>query len=457
MTFVCRLLVTAPRDLAGTMYPIEMNSPLPHPVEGYLQYFPSDRCALGEEVDRWKTIWLMDACENTSIPEVAAHHSLFGAALFTDGRDLGHGWNATLGRTSPAVAADLVHMVRVHTHVKVDLDTEKVEWVNCEALAPLACMGLVLLPIWFAVLCAWVYNIWSCQEGSNLQRFMTLVPLLKVFLSGVSTLMWQHCPWQRRDSQCFVMAYMGISTMFETVNFAMLVLLCKGWVITRDAFSGTESVMLACMVSLVYVCVSAHYVDAHVMGPVLAWLHTLLGCMMVRFCVQNLAWLNSQLTYVRGHQLHALRESLQLKVFMFRMLIGVVLVHTVAKCAGLTEAAPRSVPWSITASVLDLAEFAVLASVFRSRRGVLFLGAIPDALGHRVAPLYLCSPLDPKPAKLGADGVVVIRNPGGKDTHPWRSVMVGYRAKSSQARALTVGTASVGDGTDPSVTPLTRP
>jgi hypothetical protein len=276
----------------------------------------------------------------------------------------------------------------------------------------------------------WLHNLtWNRADATALQRLIAIPPMLKVGVSCTGAVMWQLCPWETLASHAFVMAYMGMSTMYQTVMFGCMILLSKGYCVTRETFTKTEAVGIVTSVTMVYVTVSAHYVNSKAMTPMLMMLYLVLGMYMEVTCLYNLRHLESQLQYVRANRIYALEEALCLKCRMFAVFSRVVAIYAAGQAIFLLlQQRMGSVFWHIPLSLLDLAVFCAIASEFRPRTAVVFFG--PEsrtAAPHQVIPLYESSSYK-KSGSQASTMLVTIVNPAHPDelaSHPWKFVAVG--------------------------------
>merc|ERR1719387_3481994 len=243
-------------------------------------------------------------------------------------------------------------------------------------------VSLAAVVAWTLLATVWTYNTWVLGESTHLQRFMSVPPLLKVAVSAVAWVMWDYCPWSTTTAQYIVMAYMGLSTMYQTVLFTVLVLLSKGWTFMREYFTKQEFVGGAGLVCLVYVAVSAHYVESRVMVPILAATYLVIGSVLLGFCFNNLALVAEQFRYVRATGARTLERPLILKSCMFWQLSWVLVFFSVAQCTCLILQTTRSastVIWHTGQAVLDLVVYLAVALIFRVRPGVSFSVPIGSA------------------------------------------------------------------------------
>jgi hypothetical protein len=396
--------------------------------------FPNS-CAADERTltDSWKQIWFFE-CEDfdPSLEVFRNLEDMYTLLIFVGDATTTRVTNATVVGVDARVAAEMKKAVDDYGDIEVFVVEEEVRVLDCARLLILAGASTCLAPIWMFITCMWLHSItWTrAADATALQRLLAIPPMLKVGVSCTGAVMWQLCPWETLASHAFVMAYMGMSTMYQTVMFGCTILLSKGYCITRETFTRAEAVGIVTSVTMVYVTVSAHYVNSKVMTPVLVMLYLVLGVYMEVTCLYNLRNLESQLQYVRANRIYALEEALTLKCRMFAVFSRVVAIYAAAQAIFLLlQQRMGSVFWHIPLSLLDLAVFCVIASEFRPRTAVVFFGPSDRGAGgpQQVIPLYESSSCKKTGCKASTMLVTIV-NPAHPDelsSHPWKFFAVG--------------------------------
>jgi hypothetical protein len=426
-------------DLHGIEWPITINRGTEgQRYQGFLQIF-LNTCAADEPTltDSWKKIWLFE-CEDFD-PSLDVFRDLaekYTMLIFVGDASNLEVKNATVAGVDARVAEEIKKAVEDYGDIEVFVVEEEVRVLDCARLLILAGASTCLAPIWMFITCMWLHSItWNRADATALQRLLAIPPMLKVGVSCTGAVMWQLCPWETLASHAFVMGYMGMSTMYQTVMFGCMILLSKGYCITRETFTRAEAIGIVTSVTLVYIIVSAHYVDSNAVTPLLMMLYLVLGMYMEVTCLQNLRTLENQLQYIRANRILAFEESLVLKCRMFAVFSRVVAVHAVGQAVFLLlQVRLKSVFWHIPLSLLDLAVFCTIASEFRPRTAVVFFGPDSRAPGtHHVIPLYE-SASSKKSETTASTMLVTIVNPAHPDelaSHPWNYVAVGIMRPST--------------------------
>ena len=75
------------------------------------------------------------------------------------------------------------------------------------------------------------------------------------------------CPWQdQMTARYLLMALVTISTIYQTVFAALLLLISKGWVIMRPFLSRENATTLTVLMGAIYLAYSAYYISSDTSG-----------------------------------------------------------------------------------------------------------------------------------------------------------------------------------------------
>lgn len=135
----------------------------------------------------------------------------------------------------------------------VMLDALPSESADCKAQQPVLFAALLSLPLW-ALLCFWWQRECRREGGRDttaLHKLMLLPPSLKVPAAIVLAAYCLQCPeWTSTPSQYLVMALMSLDTLFQTSFFAIVILISKGYLITRETLGRRDSLITSVMVKV---------------------------------------------------------------------------------------------------------------------------------------------------------------------------------------------------------------
>jgi hypothetical protein len=76
-----------------------------------------------------------------------------------------------------------------------------------------------------------------------------------------------ECPWINQiQARYMMMALVTISTIYQTVFIALILLISKGWNISRNSLSRNDLSSITLLMGAVYLTYSAYYVSINIAG-----------------------------------------------------------------------------------------------------------------------------------------------------------------------------------------------
>jgi len=107
---------------------------------------------------------------------------------------------------------------------------------------PLPTFFVALLVTWSVVLVAWCLNWFKYRnERILLHRAITLIPLFKIIEVFYNLIYWSTYSKKGKVELWETVLYYATSVVFEGVLFTILLLISKGWGITRPNIIGVEN------------------------------------------------------------------------------------------------------------------------------------------------------------------------------------------------------------------------
>ena len=86
--------------------------------------------------------------------------------------------------------------------------------------------------------------------------------MMQVFFYGLFI---TSCPWESLiESRYYMMALVTISTIYQTVFLAYILLLSKGWKIARQSLARSDISKNTLLLAAVYLVYSAYYVSVNI-------------------------------------------------------------------------------------------------------------------------------------------------------------------------------------------------
>eukprot|EP00914_Ancora_sagittata_P003255 GHVO01006671.1.p1 GENE.GHVO01006671.1~~GHVO01006671.1.p1 ORF type:complete len:528 (+),score=40.45 GHVO01006671.1:1995-3578(+) len=275
-------------------------------------------------------MWLLDRCDGDLSDLVAlakqndAVAILFANASFDQNTISLSDVNGSL----PIISTDsplIYELERAAGHnrtILVALDSLP-PW-NCQETAPIKWCELVFSILWMLVFTVWSYLHHQSDEypPNPLLRFMGVPPIARAFASLFSFGCLSQCPDNASQlTNYLALGWMAIGTLFETSFMTSLLLLSKGWMITREMFGRVEAAIVAILISAVYVVSSIGPIDTGVLEPINFALDACLAVEMLVSIRKNIVMLRTRLEFAdAGPLLQNYASSFQRKLSTFSKL-----------------------------------------------------------------------------------------------------------------------------------------
>ncbi|KAL1498520.1 hypothetical protein AB1Y20_013842 [Prymnesium parvum] len=249
---------------------------------------------------------------------------------------------------------------------------------ECEATAGTSTVYAACVPLWFALLAYWIWllHLRRAHAASDMHRMLLWVPLLQTCHSLLSVAYYELCPWKPPLSSLVATVWVVLSICREPVILFCLLMVAKGWCVTRPMLHPNE-VSVACVsISLVYLSVINLYaVSLMERSAVIATLPMLLMYLVMLAIIMdatrvNLRILKSQLLVLQRLNIDATSTPAYTKYLMFRMLYWLTAVYIILDLSLHAAYALAGAPlWLIKLlqQTLELATAIAIGSKFRPR------------------------------------------------------------------------------------------
>ena len=143
---------------------------------------------------------------------------------------------------------------------------------------------LVAAPVWLVFLAYWLFLLHKHADCAlDLHRLLLWVPFIEVLHCTASIFHFWLCPWRTLLEQLLGAAWIVLSILKEPVMLVCLLLVAKGWGITRPRLSLGELGVSSVIVVLLYTSIVLQFALAHWarLVPMLAcWLMMLLNVLL---------------------------------------------------------------------------------------------------------------------------------------------------------------------------------
>ncbi|CDJ41259.1 hypothetical protein, conserved [Eimeria tenella] len=365
-----------------------------------------------------KRVWLLDQCKEEDLLLLikAANGSGVAALLLTDTlfKDYSVPLLGNVFAPKPLMPvasvpdSPLLQQVKQHAaaaaaagadplYVLVDRLPSK--GADCGAQQPVLLASLLTLPFW--CLLAWLSQQ-QCGEDRGrdvtaLHRLLLLPPALKATAAAAHVVYALQCPaWNAPGSQYIIMAVMASETLFQTLFVACILLISKGYLITRETLSSSESIAMAVLISAVYVMSSVSQVDPLECLPARLVLQLVTLGTILPSCSSCIRKIRLRLEYVRAAGLEDLRRALELKENMFEVHALSCFFFFVVSCLSSISfllILDRPDLSDAVTVFLELGLWSVVAATFRPRRGLPYFTLLQAVEQQPILPMYAATPL----------------------------------------------------------------
>lgn len=211
-------------------------------------------------------IWIFEKC-NTTIENIITQANTMATAILFFDRDFSPSdlsssvcnipvgsINSQISPLSYDLSVALNHLeIMNNLSIRVVLDDEPN--ISCISLQPVMIASLCFIPLWWGVAIGWLWFIYirSNSRPSPLDQMLLTVPGLKSMICLCTFLCWIICPnFRNLIFQYLLMAYMGLTTVFFTSFFTVLLLAAKGFTVTRTELSRQELIVTLTLVGQFY-------------------------------------------------------------------------------------------------------------------------------------------------------------------------------------------------------------
>ena len=271
--------------------------------------------------------------------------------------------------------------------------------IHCTFLFEVQHYYVTLSFLWLGLLIAWILWTWCVQRSNSmfLQKTIVVLPVLKLLCVFLSFLYIFECPWEGADIffRYVMMALISLTTIFQTVFIAMLMVLSNGWALVRTELSREQTTRITILSGGIYLAYSAFYVSGdmsdikYVIWFILVLFYAVAFVHCLRSLRLNINTVRVHLAFSRRNDVHFLDSGLMLKRRMLNFFFVLVTMYFLFKFAEVGvmqfwawkyERLQRNL--TVASHIADLSAVFVFMLIFRSRNWPQFFG-----LGLVEAPL----------------------------------------------------------------------
>lgn len=121
-----------------------------------------------------------------------------------------------------------------------------------------------------------------------------------------------------------MMGLVTITTVYQTIFVALLLLISKGWILLRQGLTREQASNVTLLIGTVYLVYSAYYVSMNVQGVknflgfAINVLYVVLFVIVFKNCLQVLKILKLHYSIIQSNDVFSLEETIVLKISIIR-------------------------------------------------------------------------------------------------------------------------------------------
>ncbi|XP_057864919.1 uncharacterized protein LOC131072698 isoform X2 [Cryptomeria japonica] len=299
-----------------------------------------------------------------------------------------------------------------------------------KAYRPLPYLFLASFMVWSVLVCIWVFNTWTKRhyQNGNLQWMLTIVPVMKALVLGLSFLFWFSC---LHLSMCSFWVAFGIFVtriFLETACFVAFLLISHGYCIMHEQLSISERRSIAGMVSLLYLTLTGYKAAVPQFSVFMMLIYLLMLYVIFLHLSKNIAFLREQLRNIEDDGVQVMHTAVYTKYSMFKKFKAAMLMMVFVeilmnlKCNGVA-----SEYWIhlLVREWTEIVIFFYIGWTFRSRELTPFFTIVPthNSMQERTLP-----PIFSIPTSQSMDGdvhwpmLVVVQHPSASRDESFKDV-----------------------------------
>ena len=115
--------------------------------------------------------------------------------------------------------------------------------LTCALWQPAAHAFIITLPLWCVLGVLWVLNVcgWQRHYALDLHRMLIWIPAIETLNCTLSVMHFLLCPWRTPLDKVVGAAWVISSILKEPIMLVCLLLVAKGWCITRQKLSNQRA------------------------------------------------------------------------------------------------------------------------------------------------------------------------------------------------------------------------
>ncbi|CAG9326306.1 unnamed protein product [Blepharisma stoltei] len=181
-----------------------------------------------------------------------------------------------------------------------------------------------LAVVWLSFTIWWIFNTWYRNKRFTkpLQRIMLLLLIFKTLCNFFFSLYYISCE-DSAESSYFALAGISAYTLYNTFIFVILILISKGFGITRDVLDRQEVTLIAMTMGAVYLAFSAYVINPELVIVLIAMFATLFY-LTIKYSYSNIKTLQTKLGYLISENIVQIIPAVRQKISMLKAFVVLV-------------------------------------------------------------------------------------------------------------------------------------
>lgn len=127
----------------------------------------------------------------------------------------------------------------------------------CERWMSSPIIYAMTVPFWFALTSYWAWSTYCAhaEVAYDLHRLLFWVPLVEVLHGTLSVFYYWSCPWASTGAKVLAAIWVVLSILKEPIILVCLLMVSKGWCITRASLTSSEVAVSSTIVTCLYAAV----------------------------------------------------------------------------------------------------------------------------------------------------------------------------------------------------------
>ena len=215
---------------------------------------------------------------------------------------------------------------------------------DCADIQALVYMYAASGTLWVALF-LWWYVFVTCVARSHvrsLHRLMTFTLAFKCLYNLSESLFLATCPATSPTSGYLYLATCSSYTLYYTFLFTLLLLISKGYCVTRYALFRQEVTVVAVMMGAVYLCFSAYTLDQNGLYPLVFLVMATVLFTTARYTIRTLKAVRLHVTHLAQANVQELLAPAQKKLGIISCFLRLLLTYFIVELVLMVTLVPAS-------------------------------------------------------------------------------------------------------------------